>query len=113
MPCCDEPAAGTYIFTTSIICDIYSDYLDAGCDLLKYQGGDRFMRQKTDRVRRARLAQTREATLQPIGRGAMLNSVAAAEAGILYCARGSYAQTPAAPAPPSQTLALAVSRVTP
>jgi outer membrane receptor protein involved in Fe transport len=49
------------------------------------------MSQKTDRARRARLAQTQEATLRPIGRGAVLNSVAAAVAGILYCAGGAYA----------------------
>jgi len=65
------------------------------------------MRQKTDKVRRARLAQTREATSQPIGRGAVLNSVAAAVAGILYCAGGAaYAQTPAAAAPASETSSL-------
>src|SRR5882757_1988588 len=44
------------------------------------------MRQKTDRVRRAHLAKTQETTLRPTGRGAVLNSVAAAVAGILYCA---------------------------
>jgi outer membrane receptor protein involved in Fe transport len=49
------------------------------------------MRQKTDKVRRARFAQTPRATLQPIARGAMLNSLAAAIAGILYCASGAYA----------------------
>jgi outer membrane receptor protein involved in Fe transport len=50
------------------------------------------MRQKTDKkVRPARFAQTPQATLQPIGRGAMLNSLAAAIAGILYCASGAYA----------------------
>jgi outer membrane receptor protein involved in Fe transport len=65
------------------------------------------MRQKTDKVRRARLPQTREATLQPIGRGAVLNSVAAAVAGILCCAGGTaYAQTPAAAAPASETSSL-------
>jgi outer membrane receptor protein involved in Fe transport len=56
------------------------------------------MTQKTDRARRARLAQTREATLQLPGR-AVRNSVAAAVAGILYCAGSAYAadeQTPAA-----------------
>jgi outer membrane receptor protein involved in Fe transport len=43
------------------------------------------MRQKTDTARRVRLA-TPEATLRPTARGAVLNSVAAAVAGILYCA---------------------------
>ena len=56
------------------------------------------MRQKTDRARRVRLAQTREATLRPIGRGAVLNSVAAAVAGILYCAGSAYAAEQTAPA---------------
>ena len=56
------------------------------------------MRQKTDRARRVRLTQTREATLRPIGRGAVLNSVAAAVAGILYCAGSAYAAEVAAPA---------------
>jgi outer membrane receptor protein involved in Fe transport len=50
------------------------------------------MRQKTDKkVRAVRCAQTPQATLQPIGRGAVLNSLAAAIAGILYCASGAYA----------------------
>jgi outer membrane receptor protein involved in Fe transport len=47
------------------------------------------MRQKTNRVRRARLA--KEAMSRPMGRGAVLNSVAAAVAGILYCAGSAYA----------------------
>jgi outer membrane receptor protein involved in Fe transport len=47
------------------------------------------MSQKTDRARRARLA--KEAMSRPIGRGAVLNSVAAAVAGILYCAGSAYA----------------------
>ena len=47
------------------------------------------MRQKTNRARRARLA--KEAMSRPIGRGAVLNSVAAAVAGILYCAGSAYA----------------------
>src|SRR5580692_8097809 len=49
------------------------------------------MRHKTDKVRRGRLAQTPQSTLQPIGRGAKLNSLAVAIAGILYCASGAYA----------------------
>jgi outer membrane receptor protein involved in Fe transport len=53
--------------------------------------GDSFMRKKTDKVRRPRIAQTPQSTLQPIGRGATLNSLAVAIAGILYCASGAYA----------------------
>jgi len=61
------------------------------------------MRQKTDRVRRAHLAKTQETTLRPTGRGAVLNSVAAAVAGILYCAGSAYAadEQAAATAPSS------------
>src|SRR5450631_3667208 len=78
-----------------------------GCYRLTYQGGDRFMRQKTDRVRRARLAQSQQTTFHPLGRGAVLNSVAAAVAGILYCAGGAaYAQTPAVAAAPSESSSL-------
>src|ERR1700735_4570090 len=53
--------------------------------------GDSFMRKKTDKVRRPRIAQTPQSTWQPIGRGATLNSLAVAIAGILYCASGAYA----------------------
>jgi outer membrane receptor protein involved in Fe transport len=74
-----------------------SDYLNAGCDLLTHQLGDRFMGQKTDKARRARFAQTREA-MRPLGRGAVLNSVAAAVAGVLYCAGSAYAADETAPA---------------
>jgi outer membrane receptor protein involved in Fe transport len=56
------------------------------------------MRQKTNKVRRARLAQTQEATSRPMVRGAVLNSVAAAVAGILYCAGSAYAADATAPA---------------
>ena len=56
------------------------------------------MRQKTDRVRGGRLAQMRDATVWPIGRGAKLNPLAAAVAGILYCAGGAYAADEQAPA---------------
>src|ERR1700744_6407439 len=49
------------------------------------------MRPKTDKVRHRRFAQTSRATVQPIGRTARLNSLAAAIAGILYCASGAYA----------------------
>ena len=53
------------------------------------------MRQKTDKARRARLA--KQSTLQPMVRGAVLNSVAAAVAGILYCAGSAYAADVSAP----------------
>src|ERR1700722_10256432 len=49
------------------------------------------MRHKTDKVRRGRIAQTPQTTLQPRGRGAKLNSLAVAISGILYCASGAYA----------------------
>ena len=61
------------------------------------------MRQKTNGVRRARLAQTRDATVWPIGRGTKLNSLAAAVAGILYCASGAYAADQQAPAAATST----------
>jgi outer membrane receptor protein involved in Fe transport len=54
------------------------------------------MSQRTDRARRARLA--KEAMSRPIVRGAVLNSVAAAVAGILYCAGSAYAADETAPA---------------
>ncbi len=47
------------------------------------------MRQKTDTARRVPLATP--VALRPMGRGAVLNSVAAAVAGILYCAGSAYA----------------------
>ncbi|HEY2463068.1 MAG TPA: TonB-dependent receptor [Steroidobacteraceae bacterium] len=56
------------------------------------------MRQKTDRARRAGVAQRHEATVRPLGRGAALTSVAAAVAGILYCAGSAYAADEAVPA---------------
>ena len=55
------------------------------------------MRQKTNRARGARLPQTRETMLPPV-RGAVLNSIAAAVAGILYCAGSAYAADEATPA---------------
>src|SRR6202789_2043953 len=61
------------------------------------------MRQKTNGVRRARLAQTRDATVWPLGRGTKLNSLAAAVAGILYCASGAYAADQQAPAAATST----------
>jgi len=63
------------------------------------------MRPKTDKARRARSTQAREATLWPMGRGATLNSLAAAVAGILYCAGGAYAadETAATPAASSSS----------
>jgi hypothetical protein len=64
--------------------------------------GDCFMRQKTDTARRVGLA-TPEA-LRPMGRGAVLNSVAAAVAGILYCAGSAYAADEQAAAPTTSSL---------
>ena len=57
------------------------------------------MRHKTDELRRARFAKTPRATLPPIARSARLNSLAAAIAGILYCASGAYAADEQTPAP--------------
>ncbi|HTB87315.1 MAG TPA: TonB-dependent receptor [Steroidobacteraceae bacterium] len=54
------------------------------------------MRQKTNRVRHARPA--KDATLRPLGRGAVLTSVAAAVAGILYCGGAAYAADATTPA---------------
>jgi outer membrane receptor protein involved in Fe transport len=56
------------------------------------------MRQKTNRARRAR-TQTREAVLPQMGRGPVLNTLAAAVAGILYCAGGAYAADETTTAP--------------
>jgi outer membrane receptor for ferrienterochelin and colicin len=61
------------------------------------------MRKKADKVCRARLAQTRDATSWSIGRGAKPNSLAAAVAGILYCASGAYAADEQAPAAATST----------
>jgi outer membrane receptor protein involved in Fe transport len=69
---------------------MFSEYWDAGCDPF-ISRGDRFMSKQTDKVRGARLAQTPGATSWLIDRGAKLNSLAAAVAGILYCASGAYA----------------------
>jgi outer membrane receptor protein involved in Fe transport len=56
------------------------------------------MRQKTNRARRAR-TQKREAVLPQMGRGPVLNTLAAAVAGILYCAGGAYAADETTTAP--------------
>jgi outer membrane receptor protein involved in Fe transport len=62
------------------------------------------MRQKIDTARRVPLARTPEATLRPMGRGVVLNSVAAAVAGILYCAGSAYAADEQAAAPTTSAL---------
>jgi outer membrane receptor protein involved in Fe transport len=63
------------------------------------------MRQKTDKLRRGRIAQTPQSTLQPISRSARLNSLAAAIAGILYCASGAYAADEQTTAPATSAAA--------
>ena len=61
------------------------------------------MRQKIDTARQA--APAREAKLRPPGHDAKLTTLAAAVAGILYCAGSAYAADVAAPAAPAATAA--------